>query len=175
MDAIEGLQEVLVPPSSGGINVRWEDMVAAYGNGFPFDYMKFMSLYGIGEIEGMLAIFAPMASPDPFVRRAARLPEEVLALPEVNEWVDPRHAAIFNLADMMVWGDTTEADVLCWITKDEDPNKWPVAVYSHRGEWSVHDFGMSDFLLRLLKGEFERNPTSLSSLFGRGEAKYIRG
>jgi hypothetical protein len=168
---LEQLQEILPPPSTGS-RIDWDDIAAAYGTPFPADYMNFMSSYGNGVIEEMLEVFAPLADADPYTRRTARLPADVLDLPEVNEWSDPQHAELYGPADVMVWGETVEADVLGWVTNSEVPEGWPVAVYTHGGEWTVFDCTMTEFLLRLLTGDFERNPTGLTRLFGKGSAQF---
>ncbi|MFF5977003.1 hypothetical protein ACFY7C_36440 [Streptomyces sp. NPDC012769] len=171
MTALEQLRHVMQPPSTG-THIDWDDITAAYGTQFPFDYRDFLSEYGTGEIEGMMAVFAPSTDPELPLRHTSRLPADVLDQPEVDEWNDPRHAELYDPADVMVWGETVEADVLGWITSSDEPNTWPVAVYTHGGEWRVYGCTMTEFLLKLLTGDFERNPTGLTRLFGRGSAEF---
>lgn len=162
----------MLPPPTEAERIDWDAIAVAYGTRFPTDYMDFLCTYGGGEIDGMLAIFAPVTARDSLVRCVSRLPADVLDLPEINEWSDARQAELYDPADIMVWGETTEADVLGWITVNDEPDNWPVAVYAHTGEWTVFPCTMTGFLMQLLGGDFERNPTGLTRLFGRGNAQF---
>lgn len=173
MSALEQLQQILT--SSDVVHeVNWDEKSSSYDVCFPTDYRNFLARYGSGEIEEMLAVFCPTVRTDPYARRTSRLPADVLDLPEVNEWSDALQAELYEPADVMVWGETVEADVLGWITNSETPDEWPVAVYTHSGEWTVLDCTMTEFLLRLLTGEFEENPTGIH-LFGMGHAHFTVG
>ncbi|MFE2131497.1 SMI1/KNR4 family protein [Streptomyces amritsarensis] len=174
MTALERLRH-LMQPSSMGTFIDWDDIAVAYGTRFPSDYRNFLSVYGSGQIDGMLAVFAPSVDPYAPSRHTSRLPADVLDLPEVNEWNDPLHAELYGPADIMVWGETVEADVLGWITSSHEPGTWPVAVYTHGGEWTVYDCTMTEFLLQLLTGEFDGNPTGLTRLYGKGSAEFTTG
>ncbi|MFJ7067896.1 hypothetical protein [Streptomyces sp. NPDC101115] len=171
MTALQRLEKLLPPPSEG-TTIDWDAITVAYGTRFPSDYMDFLSTYGSGEIDGMLAIFAPATDPDLLVRCVSRLPVDVLDLPEIDEWSDTHQAELYDPADIMVWGETAEADVLGWITVNDEADDWPVAVYTHGGEWTVFTCTMTGFLTRLLGGDFERNPTGLTRLYGRGNAQF---
>lgn len=103
MTALERLRH-LMQPSSMGTFIDWDDIAVAYGTRFPSDYRNFLSVYGSGEIDGMLAVFAPSVDPYAPSRHTSRLPADVLDLPEVNEWNDPLHAELYGPADIMVWG-----------------------------------------------------------------------
>ncbi|GAA3388504.1 hypothetical protein [Streptomyces roseoviridis] len=155
-----------MPPSTGTTSRR------RTAPGSRLIYRDFLAVYGSGDIDGMLAVFAPSADPSTPSRRTSRLPADLLDLPEVDEWNDPLHAERHGPADIMVWGETAEADVLGWITSSHEPDTWPVAVYPHGGAWTVHDCTMTAFLLRFLTGEFNGNPTGLTCLFGKGAAEF---
>ncbi|MEU9802728.1 hypothetical protein [Streptomyces sp. NPDC051000] len=170
MSVFEQLQQVLTS-SDAEKEANWGEISSFYDICFPSDYMNFLARYGSGEIEEMLAVFRPTSGTDPCARRTSRLPADVLDLPEVNEWSDPRQAELYEPADVMVWGETVEADVLGWITTSGTPDEWPVAVYTHGGEWTIFDCTMTEFLLKLLTGAFEKNPTGIP-LFGNGSAHF---
>ncbi|MFD4656190.1 hypothetical protein ACFWP2_11240 [Kitasatospora sp. NPDC058444] len=77
------------------------------------------------------------------------------------DWYDTAQVGLHRLEDMLVWGDTEAADILCWIAADPDPDRWPVALYSRfHAAWLVYSCGMTEFLLRLLRNEFEEWPLS---------------
>ncbi|MGW1365038.1 IS3 family transposase [Streptomyces chartreusis] len=51
---------------------------------------------------------------------------------------------------VIAWGVNARADLLCWVTDEQDPGRWPVAVWS-RGDlaWSVHDCGGLEYLVHV--------------------------
>ncbi|MFD7916371.1 hypothetical protein ACFV30_37685 [Streptomyces sp. NPDC059752] len=120
-------------------------------------------------MKSILAVFAPSMDPHLPSRHTSRLPADVLDRPEVDEWNDPLHAELYGPADIMVWGETVEADVLGWITSSDESGTWPVAV------WTVYDCTMTEFLLQLLTGAFDGNSTGLTRLFGKGSAEFATG
>jgi len=154
-----------------GDEVDWAAVERVYGVNFPQDYKEFLTAYGSGEVDGMLAVFAPALASEPGERCVERLPEEVRELPEANEWASPDHATRHTVDDILVWGETVEADVLGWIAVGQ-PEEWPVAVYSHGGSWAVYECAMTEFLLRLISRDFDGNPTGLTRLFGAGSARF---
>jgi hypothetical protein len=57
---------------------------------------------------------------------------------------------------VIAWGVNARADLLCWVTDEQDPERWPVAVWSRGAlSWSVHDCGMLEYLVRLFRGEID--------------------
>lgn len=51
----------------------------------------------------------------------------------------------------MAWGVTSGADIYCWVTTNEDPDRWPVLTYvRYADEMQLHPFGMAEFLLKVL-------------------------
>lgn len=53
---------------------------------------------------------------------------------------------------IVAWGVSTGADIYCWLTTDDDPDRWPVLVCGRHTSpaFQVHPFGMAEFLQRLL-------------------------
>ncbi|GAA3123378.1 hypothetical protein GCM10020254_83200 [Streptomyces goshikiensis] len=98
---------------------------------FPKDYIDFVANFGEGSIEETLWVTIPTVNTDPMKRRVDRLPEEVIDFPEANEWADPSDEQKYRLEDLLIWGETIEADVLAWITTPSAPEKngrWPYSL-----------------------------------------------
>ncbi|MFD7098498.1 SMI1/KNR4 family protein, partial [Streptomyces xanthophaeus] len=159
---------------SPGQPVDWDAAEALIGHGFPSDYRQFVERLGGGSLEGCLDVRLPLAETDADDggNRICRIPQEVRADPLTNRWSDPAAAATHRIEDMLIWGESSGADTLCWITTGTDPNKWPVAVYN-RGNlaWSVYDCGLTEFILRILQAEFDHCPLSDESLVGMETAR----
>lgn len=166
------LPESLTRLGGGGDAIDWKAVEIEYGVRFPLDYIDFVANFGEGSVEEILWITIPAT--DPMVRRIDRLPEELLEIPEANEWADPSVAEKYRLEDLLVWGETNEADVLAWITRGSTPEEWPVAVFSRsESTWSVHHCTMTKFLARLLHGEFDRCPISSKTLSGLAHPRFL--
>ncbi|MGW7434071.1 SMI1/KNR4 family protein [Streptomyces sp. NPDC054861] len=156
-----------------GDEVNWSVVEEFYGVKFPQDYKSFISEFGAGTIEGSIAIMVPIATDDPVVRRVYRIPESIRADPSVNRWKciegnPPR------LEDVLVWGDTESADFLGWLTDGEDPEDWPLVIFSRaEAAWLMLGGGMSKFLLGILTGKFRECPISDASLMGVGRARFM--
>ncbi|WP_406255888.1 hypothetical protein [Streptomyces nigra] len=62
---------------------------------------------------------------------------------------------------VLAWGCDGTADLLCWLTSDDSPADWPVALYN-RGDdaWIVADCGVVEFLYRTLNTEDEDDSLS---------------
>ena len=158
-----------------GQPVDWDAAEALSGHGYPTDYRQFVELLGGGSLEGCLDVRLPLAETDADdEKRICRIPQEIRATPLANSWSDPSAAAAHRIEDMLIWGESSGADTLCWITNGTDPDVWPVAVYS-RGDlaWFVYDCGLAEFILRILQSEFDHCPLSDESLFGMESARFL--
>ncbi|MEU2038889.1 hypothetical protein [Nocardia niwae] len=160
--AMAGLAGVLscIGPTCGD-TVDWN----ACATSFPADYRAFVTAFGDGSIEGIIGISAPSVTSDrPHTPTLARMSEAVAGwedpLPWENGWA-PADRGRYRREDLLIWGGTCAGDTLCWATTDPDPDRWPVAVFARgRLEWSVYPCGMAEFLLKLLRNEWPRNPIS---------------
>ncbi|MEV0028639.1 hypothetical protein [Nocardia sp. NPDC050793] len=173
--AMAGLGEVLscIGPTCGD-TIDWIAVERIYGTSLPTDYRAFVAAFGSGMIEQMVAIFIPVVSAaEPRMLKVSRLSEAALTADEVNQWALADRGR-YRLEDLLIWGGTAAADTLCWITTDPDPDRWPVAVYS-RGdlEWSVYPCGMAEFLLELLRNEWQRWPISDDSLQDAVDPRFL--
>ncbi|WP_327699524.1 SMI1/KNR4 family protein [Streptomyces sp. NBC_00459] len=167
LTGIDALRQLMPPPPGAGEKIDWQAAEERWGTRFPQDYMDFMSVYGIGGIEdsdeeaGEVAVLGPFStgayefSSDDFEDETenARLTWEEEGADQDDLDLDPDH--------ILAWGVTTHADILCWLTSDPDPDKWPVLLFARHGSVTceVVPLGMVEFLRRLLV--HERAPYSL--------------
>lgn len=159
---------------TAGSDIDWAEVEEFHRTPLPRDYKRFITSLGSGSIEGQLDIRAPGIHADPVHTRVTRLAPHALAEPSVNRWRDPTHATRYGLDLMLLWGEGAQADTLCWLTSDPDPDTWPVAVYARADlAWTIHHCTMSEFLVKLLHDDFERWPLSDMSLAGWSEPRFL--
>ncbi|MFF3226700.1 hypothetical protein ACFYV7_28160 [Nocardia suismassiliense] len=160
--AMAGLAEVLscIGPTCGDI-VDWGAAERVYRVSFPADYRAFVAAFGSGMISEIVVVHTPaVSSAESLMLKVSRLSERALADEGVNQWA-PADRGRYRLEDLLIWGGTSAADTLCWITTDPDPDRWPVAVYSRMNlEWSVYPCGTVEFLHKLQRNEWQRWPIS---------------
>ncbi|WP_106969986.1 MULTISPECIES: SMI1/KNR4 family protein [Streptomyces] len=174
MDRVESLTDCIsLIRGEGGDDVDWVAVQEFYGVEFPADYKKFVSRFGGGTIDGRVGIMVPIAVDDEMVRKVYRLPESIRVDPGMSGWVDARNLGLER--DILVWGDTDSADLLGWVTNESDPDSWPIVVYSRvNAAWSVYECFMSEFIFRLLVGDFGECPISDTSLMRSTTAEFLR-
>ncbi|GAA2753008.1 SMI1/KNR4 family protein [Kitasatospora cinereorecta] len=160
---IERLTRVMSPQYGVDERVDWAAARAGWGVAFPEDYRAFMAVYGCGSISDEIDVFAPapvgttsVASMEGATRDARALWQDEGGRFVLD--VDPDH--------ILAWGATSGPDLLCWLTTDQDPDRWPVLVIGRhtRPMFAVHPFGMAEFLSRLLRDDlavWERWPLSI--------------
>ena len=157
------LRQVLPPDVGAGEHIDWQADEARWGTGFPQDYMAFMSEYGVGLIGaedsiGEIGILAPFPTesgllpPDDFEDETgnARYVWEIEGQDQEALDIDPDH--------ILAWGYTSEADILCWLTSDPDPDKWPVLHFDRQQllvPCTIIPCGMVEFLRKLLLHELD--------------------
>ncbi|WP_457034121.1 SMI1/KNR4 family protein [Kitasatospora sp. P5_F3] len=151
-DAVAALAELM--PVTDGVDERvdWGEVEAAWGTRFPSDYVRFMEVYGSGVISDGISILLPSLRVDGYPYTAGPgLQDETEIAREA--WEMCRDEADFDVApeSIVAWGATSGADIYCWVTTDEDPDRWPVLMYG-RGTDNMQLFplGMAEFLRRLL-------------------------
>ncbi|MFJ6936868.1 SMI1/KNR4 family protein [Streptomyces sp. NPDC101132] len=155
--------ERLMPAVHGADEeIDWAAAEAAWGTRFPADYVAFMARFGAGGINGEASVLLPLA------KRGPQWDPDQMAEETANaraQWgvLGGRAAFEADPAHILAWGVTGGSDILCWLTTDPDPDRWPVLVCGrHTAEvFALHPYGMAEFLCRLFSDEFEVNPVSL--------------
>ncbi|WP_236242888.1 SMI1/KNR4 family protein [Streptomyces sp. CC228A] len=161
-DPLAALVRLMPPLHGADEHVDWAAAERRWGVGFPADYRAFMARYGGGTINGEAVVLLPL--PQPGLRWApADIAEETGNARLVQEQEGGPGLPGGPGGDLLAWGVTAGADILCWLTADPDPDRWPVVVCGrHTSErFTVHPYGMAEFLARLLGDEFDEPPVSL--------------
>lgn len=173
-DAVTALAE-LVPVAQGvDERVDWVEVEAAWGTRFPTDYVRFMEVYGSGVISGSISILLPALRADgyPYQEGPGLLDETENAR---ETWEMCRDEADFDVesGSVVAWGVTSGADIYCWVTTDDDPDRWPVLIcgrHTHP-EMQLHHVGMAEFLLKVLGDAAFREGKISTAL--EGEAAFV--
>ncbi|WP_431683420.1 SMI1/KNR4 family protein [Kitasatospora sp. KL5] len=146
-----------------GERADWAAALVSWGVTFPEDYRAFMAVYGSGSISDEADILTPV------------LVETTLVASMADVTADARHVwemeggrAVLDVDPnrILAWGVTSGPDLLCWLTSDDDPDRWPVLIIGRhtRPMFTIHPFGMAEFLRRLLCEDstaWERWPLSI--------------
>lgn len=166
--SVRRLAELTETIGEAGDSPDWPALSAAYGHGFPTDYRDFVAAFGEGSFnQGGVMVTLPQLDRDTGWP-VDRLPDDTAADPIMQLWRRPEEAGRHCLRDMLLWGETSSADVLCWLTEDPDPDRWPVAVWSRgEGTWELYEDGMAGFLARLFTAGYDHNPVSTATVWGR--------
>ncbi|MEU5398820.1 SMI1/KNR4 family protein [Streptomyces sp. NPDC005963] len=174
-DLLQQLMDLMPPHEGAGDVVDWGLAEAEYGTAFPRDYRGFVEQYGAGTISEDVTVSIPRprgARAEPLTLQ--RLPEDTISAPSMQGWQDPAQRASYRLEDMLLWGQAAGADALCWVTTGDSPDDWPIAVWKRQSEgWAVYECGIVEFLLRVLRAEFDRCPLSDRSVWGDPTPRFL--
>ncbi|WP_443074822.1 SMI1/KNR4 family protein [Streptomyces sp. NBC_01431] len=156
----------------------WAEIKANYGTDFPTDYKEFVSSYGSGTIDESLTVRIPggraPSAPQGGWKYVGRFPERTVRNPAMQEWRYAAPADRYPLDRMLIWGETSSADILCWVAVDVNPDRWPVAVWArHVGGWSTYECGMVQFLTGILTARLPECPVSDDALWGAAPARFL--
>ncbi|MFD5919599.1 SMI1/KNR4 family protein [Kitasatospora sp. NPDC058201] len=162
---IAALTQLMAPTFGVDEAMDWPSVEERLGIALPSDYKAFMSVYGGGGIDGVLDVFLPLHQdgiqwePDAIEDRVSSGQGTWESTPaQRRPDVDPAH--------ILPWGTTVGPDLLCWITTDPDPDRWPVLVCGRSADWTLFDCGMARFLLRIFTADLAACPLSDASLWG---------
>ncbi|MEU9340301.1 hypothetical protein AB0D74_03630 [Streptomyces sp. NPDC048278] len=168
--SLEPLLGLVSPEHGADEQVAWADVEAALGVGLPSDYKAFMSVYGAGDI-GDLGILGPLP-----VASLQWDPGSIVdSVPPFRELWDGEGGVPGIEADggsVLPWGSGCHANELGWLTLDPNPDRWPVVAWRRQigygdSRWKLFDCGMVDFLVRMMRAEFDECPLGDASLWGK--------
>ncbi|GAA4761343.1 hypothetical protein GCM10023329_03300 [Streptomyces sanyensis] len=172
MPAQNSLQALLslVPPQHGADeHVDWLAAEQVLGTRLPSDYRAFMSVYGAGDI-GELGILGPV--PVDYLQWD---PGSMLDSKSTFQDLWDREGGVPGItaasSAVLPWGSGCNANELGWLMLDPDPNKWPVVAWRRQircgsSRWALFDCGMVDFLVKMMRAEFDVCPLGDASLWG---------
>ncbi|MFE7616185.1 SMI1/KNR4 family protein [Streptomyces sp. NPDC057496] len=145
-----------VVPTTPGVDERidWSEVEGIWGTRFPADYVAFMKTYGAGRLSRDIGILLPVPRPDAY-SDGSGLRQETANARGTWEMCGGRAALDVDPDSILAWGVTSGADIYCWLTTGDDPDRWPVLVCGRHTAppFQVHPFGMVEFLHRLLTDE----------------------
>ncbi|MEV7816113.1 SMI1/KNR4 family protein [Streptomyces flaveolus] len=159
---IAALRQVLPPDLGADEHIDWQAAEARWGTRFPRDYMAFMSVYGVGSIGsqhsiGEVGIDAPLPTESPLWPHGD-LQEETENARATWEDLGGQEGLDIEPEHILAWGNTSGADILCWLTTDPDPDQWPVLIFDRQmllEPFTIFRCGMVEFLRKLLLGELD--------------------
>lgn len=160
---VAALRQILPPDLGADEHIDWQAAEARWGTRFPRDYMAFMSVYGVGSIGsqnsiGEIAIAAPLPT-ESTLWPHGDLEEETGNARYAWEMEGQGQEALdINPEHILAWGNTSHADILCWLTTDPDPDKWPVLLFDRQQllvPCTVIPCGMVEFLRKVLLDDLD--------------------
>jgi hypothetical protein len=170
---IAALVRVMPPRGSVGASVDWSTVERSWGRRLPADYVAFIETYGGGGIEDYLEVHAPEPLDDRHTFQGM-VAETQTARLTWKEYPQADSTSSEEEAPLVAWGTDASADLLCWLTVEPDPDKWPVAIWKRgRNRWTVLDCGMAEFLLKVFRAELDENPLSDVALWGNASPVFI--
>ncbi|MYQ44732.1 hypothetical protein GTW40_06555 [Streptomyces sp. SID4985] len=164
------LTRLLPPPSEPvGRTDDWSRVAESWGTAFPSDYRDFLAVYGAGTIDDHLLIAT--ASPDLGETTLGDL-TSVASRVTASEDDDRPYPVWPEPGGLICWGATVDAAALHWDTSDADPDRWPVIVRSREGDFTRHDCGFAEFVVRMLGPSAER-PLESPTLYGAPNSRFL--
>ncbi|NEA15558.1 SMI1/KNR4 family protein [Streptomyces halstedii] len=165
MDAsLAALAEILPPDLGADERIDRRAAEARWGTRLPRDYTAFMSVYGAGSFSEVGVLMPlppreyPLWCPGTFEEETANARytwEMEMRDGQAGPGIDPEH--------ILAWGVTSGPDILCWLTADPEPDRWPVLVCGRHTDdvFTLFDCGMVEFLRRLVADEHDTYPLSV--------------
>ncbi|MFR9793626.1 SMI1/KNR4 family protein [Streptomyces sp. MB22_4] len=168
-NSLQALLGLVSPQHGADEQVDWPAAEQALGTGLPSDYRAFMSVYGAGGL-GELGILGPVPVDYPQWDPGSILDSR----PTFQDLWSTEGGVPGVTADsgaVLPWGSGCNANELGWLTLDPDPDEWPVVVWRRQigyGDcrWALFDCGMVDFLVKMMRAEFDVCPLGDASLWG---------
>lgn len=155
---LDALRLLTPPPVDGpylGDDIGWEELFARLGTKLPGEYITLMELYGFGCWRGWLRSNAPLRThergllsdiewlTDIYRSHRAEQPDR---FPMVM-WPEP--------GGFLPFADTIGSDYIGWLTDGDDPDAWPITVWSRDADQVPPlELGLIDTLVVWLRGEF---------------------
>ncbi|GAA4557374.1 SMI1/KNR4 family protein [Planotetraspora kaengkrachanensis] len=158
---IAALAEIVPPDLGADEKIDWPAAQARWGTRFPHDYMTFMSVYGAGSF-GEVGVLMPL--PKEYIQwDPGTFEEETENARDTWEMLGGQEGLDIDPDHILAWGITSGPDILCWLTTDPDPDRWPVLVCGrHTSEdFTLFPCGMVEFLRGLLLDEYDPYPLSV--------------
>ncbi|WP_141689468.1 SMI1/KNR4 family protein [Streptomyces sp. DI166] len=154
-------------PGAGDV-VDWAAVEAGWETSFPRDFKEFMAEYGAGAIDDYLTVL--LAEP----RGGFADGPAYMGMADESRNAEDLWPPGYGKPRLIAWGLDSSADILCWRADGDDPDRWPVVVWSRGGgRWAEYPGGMAEFLCRVFRAEFDRCPLGDSALWGAAAPRFL--
>ncbi|MFI9781805.1 SMI1/KNR4 family protein [Streptomyces sp. NPDC051956] len=151
-NSVAALAQIVPPMHDRYEQIDWSEVEVAGHTRFPSDYVQFMQMFGAGTISDTIVVLRPTSGGGGPSSREPSM--EVETENARCTWEMDGDEADFDMdpASIVAWGATSGADMYCWVTTDDDPDRWPVLVCGRHTSplFQMHPFGMVEFLHKLL-------------------------
>ncbi|MFE3374053.1 hypothetical protein ACFXOK_31245 [Streptomyces sp. NPDC059173] len=174
-DSLRTLEGLLPPRPGAGLDVDWPTIEEAWGTEFPHDYKEIITRYGDVLLGEYLEVLAPgVFTPDTCDEPGAPLGGMGFITADARDiWVDTAPVGVdVKSEELVTWGAASSADLFCWLARGK-PAEWPVLVFSHGDDvWTRLDFGIAEFLCRVLEARPGVEVMDDSPLWGQPHPAY---
>ena len=159
MKVLDDLLGVLPPPARPVDNpepLSWGPVTSSLGERLPSDYMRFVELYGSGEIDGYLTVFNPFSTP-PYPDFFSEVIMNLSSLRAVRA-EDPDavpYPLYFEPGGLLPWGSSIDGDIFCWLTDHAISDRWRTVALLRNGSVFEYDTGVVGFLAGAIRGTLE--------------------
>lgn len=148
---------------------NWDDIEEELGLWFPKDYVEIVSKYGLGRFGEFLELFNPFCE-NPAFNLLDKI-DEVAQQFEYYKAKSPKLYPFPLFPDpncLLPWGRSEADHLFFWhCTDDENPDSWPIVVYSSNGKHEVFNMTTSAFLTKFLSGKLDSDilPIDIEPVF----------
>ncbi|MCC9307360.1 SMI1/KNR4 family protein [Kitasatospora sp. RB6PN24] len=173
---VRRLCELVSVRKADGVDADWVVISERHGFGFPSDYREFIATFGAGSFEDAISVMAPRGVPGPpGVNTVCPVADEVRDDSSFWSWRDEDGRSWTERpAQVLLWGMSSDADMLGWLTSAEDPDQWPVVVWKHsRVHWMLYRCTMTRFLVRTVTAQFAERPVSPKGIWGVQSPRFL--
>jgi hypothetical protein len=123
----------------------WDDVELRLGVELPADFKRLSEIFGAGEFDDWLRVYAAVV-PEQLARRRAGWD----AYPDL---LDP-YRLFADGVGLIPWGDSEQGDTFYWLADEDRPaDTWPTVAYLDDLSWTRYEMTMSEFCCRLLAEE----------------------
>lgn len=156
--SINEFSSIVAPPqepSETSSKNRWAEVTDRFGFPLPFDYTKFIDLYGSGQIGNWLTVFNPFSSNknisliDQFFSSLSGLSELKKEFPDSIPY-----PLLFEPGGLLPWGLSIDGDLFCWATTGTN-GKWSIVLICRHSDPEEYRVSFTEFLIEAIKGNIK--------------------
>jgi len=171
---IERLMRVMPPTELSGDLVDWAEAEEEWNLRFPEEFKDFVTVYGAGFVSGYLVVGSPASAPT-----GTEAVDLEMLTPSEEELVaaESPFPALPSPGGLLGLGATPDGDSLYLLT-DPEAGDWKVVTWTRSARirdsnWTLHEMGISGFLLQLFRRTLPKNPFGGSDLWGIEAPRFI--